>query len=782
MRQRPRDPLTRFADFWRDPEGVGRFEDYTEAIGVCAGCFEPGTSSLNAPRKHHYRGRRYSADRLSSSSSSRVSKLNRYQSSEDDTRSRRRSKNTSSSWLPGVLGASLFAGKEFHDSYSVRSGYVADDRASSFDESQSVSDRRSYTSRGVVRRSGRDSSIEYNSKRSRRTRSRSRSSSRSGHRSYVKEAAIGAAVGSAALAAAKSSRRNRSRSPHRRKDSTSSSSVIDVSRSSGPKSVGGFTSFFTASSENRTKKSTKKKRRGFFSFSGSSSSSLDNDLAFGTGFAKKPSKTLKKKNGKKTEDVDAALLGLSATATALAASSPHGRSRSTGQIMNSRDTRYLDGKYTSSANEDDEWVDAESSDQSPSSVSSAMAFGGSSAESGSDSSRSGFFSSFFGRKKSRSKKSNSSAGDAAVAAGAGALGAAALTAAARDRDRDSRVSSSAGSLQQVYPIPTSDPSRFDVTKVSSSSASDQPAFVRPGPIPLQQPQPVMPVSQSVYSTQGGLPGSIPAYSGPVPPIFANEFDQYGPQSPALRDAAWIPDDSSFVGHPMPRRSNSSPVFPAERSSMAGPKRRFTSKDQASVSWNLTKEQEEQENRANKRNSKPRDDFQPGAVQLIDREQEPIRREPLREEPRRRDLDRQDRRRVEQEEETHRSNSGKDKDTPSWVDPVTFGVVGAAAGAVATSALSRKHEEEAEQALRREERRNKRREERRLTGSDVTESPIVAAPEPPVSEPPAAIEDKYAAEEYQATNYKDKRDISSPAEVLGNPPFMTVMQTFMLPTK
>ena len=67
MQHRHKDPLTKFVDFWRDPEGVGRFEDYTETIGVCKYCFEPGTSSMNAPRRHNYRPRRHSADRYSTS-------------------------------------------------------------------------------------------------------------------------------------------------------------------------------------------------------------------------------------------------------------------------------------------------------------------------------------------------------------------------------------------------------------------------------------------------------------------------------------------------------------------------------------------------------------------------------------------------------------------------------------------------------------------------------------------------------------------------------------------
>ncbi|KAJ5730308.1 uncharacterized protein N7483_004816 [Penicillium malachiteum] len=633
MRHRPQGPVSKFADFWRDPEGVGRFEDYTETIGVCKYCFEPGTTSLDAPRKHHYHARRHSSDRYSSSSSSRVDKLSRYHSSEDESRRRKRSSrsNKSSSWLPGMLAGGLFAGKEFKDSYRVRSSTSQDDRVSYDTESVSVSDRRSYTSRGVVRRAGSTHEQYYSdSKHSRqnRSRSRSRSSSQSGRHSSLKEAALGAAVGgAAALAVAKSHQRSRSRSPsrvQRRKESSSSSSFLDVSRPT--KSGGGFTSFFLASSENRKKK--RSKRKGFFSFNSSSSSSLDADLAFGTGFLKKAKARKSKKEGKKKkeEDVDAALLGLSATATALAASSAS--RRTTGQILASRESRSRHSNYASSAYEDEEWIDDESESQTSDSVESALAFGGSSADSSSDSGRGGW--SFFGLNKKKSKKDKkkrSSATDAALAAGAGALGAAAITSIAHHRD--SRVSSSDGSLQQVYPVATGDPTRFDATHVSPSVVSaDQAPLVRPGPIPLQQPQPVTPVSQAVYTTQGGLPGSIPAYAtSEIPPIFQHDRDP----------------------RRIHQRSDSFPVFPTQEPSFSALKRRSTTKD---VSFALTDEQTMQQSR---RERKSRDQFDQ-AVQLIDVEEEQAKQEKARREYERREIERQE---LERRELERRENERRD---------------------------------------------------------------------------------------------------------------------------
>ncbi|KAJ5287044.1 hypothetical protein N7478_002730 [Penicillium angulare] len=785
---RPAGPMSKFADFWRDPEGVGRFEDYTESIGLCKYCFEPGTSSVDAPRQHHYHGRRHSADRYSSSSGSRVDKLSRYQPSEDESRRRKRSgrSNKSTSWLPGVLAGGLFAGKEFNDSYSVRSGRVADERVSSYDaETASMSDRKSYTSRGVVRRPRSPPHDHYqsDSKYSRRTRSRSRSSSRSGRHSFVKEAALGAAVGGAALAVAKSHQRSRSRSPargQRRKESSSSASFVDVSRPSS-KSVGGFTSFFTSSSDNRKKK--RSKRRGFFSFNSSSSSSLDADLAFGSGFSKKAKAKLSKKEGKKkkNEDVNAAILGLGATATALAASSPHGRSRSTGQILTARESRSRHSNYASSANEDEEWIDAESEDQSSQSVSSALAFGASSTDSGSDSSPGGWNFFGFNKKKKKSKKEKkSSAANAALAAGVGALGGAAIASVARDRD--SRVSSSTGSLQQVYPMATGDPARFDAIKMSPSVLSrDQTPLVRPGPIPLQQPQPVTPVSQAVYTTQGGLPGSIPAYSpADIPPIFANDRDLYRQQVQGSREPAWIPEDRR-EDFRKPRRRDSSPIFPVQESSISGPKRRSTTKDLASVSFALTDEQTRQQDR---RDRKSRDDFSEEPVKLVDREEEEARQEKSRREFERREYERREyerqeferqeaerqeaerreterqeqRRRERDEEERHRCEATKEKDT-YWKDAAEVVAAGALTGVAASTVLSSSKSDDATPSDRSTDRysksREKRRKEREQARQDM-ESSVIAK-----SDVPVPVEDDAPAVEHKEDRSRSSSRRASP---------------------
>ncbi|KAH1710455.1 hypothetical protein KXX24_003275 [Aspergillus fumigatus] len=706
FQQRQRGPLDKFIDFWRDPEGVGMFEEYTEAIGVCKYCFEPGTSSRDAPRKHHYRQRRSSGERYASGS--RVGKASRYTSSEDE--GRRRKKSSRNSWLlPGLLGGiaakALFNNKDFEDTYSVRSG-----RVMTVKDTESVSTaRRSQTSRGVYRRRSQsrdreshiiysDSKSQYEDKRH-RSRSRSHSSSRNRRHSALRDAAVGAAVGSGAIALAKSRDRSRSRSRSRsrfprkskgRKSSTSdSSSFLDISQPARKSVGGGIASFFTASSENRGKRRVKK-RRSIFSFNNSSSSSLDADLAFGTGFARKPArKSTKKSSKKKDRDVDAALLGLGAAATALAATS-HRRSRRAGEILVAKETRSRHSDYASSVTNDEGWEDLDSGDQSSSSVSSALAFGdtglfGSDESQSSDSGTSKWGWRWGSKKNKKKKRASSPQGrfPTGAALAAGALGTAAL---ASTQDRDSRLprqhaSSSSGSLQHVAPVPTNDPTLVDAVRVASLPHAE-PAFVRPGPIPLQQPQPMTPVSQAVYATQGA---SIPTYAP------RHRFNR---------------------PH---HRSDSSPVFhtePLEGVPAPGLKRRSTSKDQSSVQFDLTKEQADKERRMDRLEQLKRDAERASGVQLIDRDHEPTVRDDDRRSGRYEDRGYVDRRQDEPREDRYAMDSGKDKDSFSRVGAVAAGSIGAAAAATVLSGRSSVDESSETSQRRHEERRQQRRAERR----------------------------------------------------------------------
>ena len=673
--QRRRGPLGRFVDFWRDPEGVGMFEEYTETIGVCRYCFEPGTSPRDAPRKHHYHRRRRSWDRYSSSS--RVDKLGRYSSSDGEGRRRRKSKKTS--WIPGLLGGyaakSIFTNKDFDDTYSVKSGRVMSDG-----ESVSRLDRKSQTSCGVYKHSHRSRSADRKDRYDdRRVRSRSRSTSASRH-SALRDAALGAAVGGAAYAATKS--HHRSRSPKKGRRRRSSSSGSSSAGSSGPsrKSVaGGLTSFFTASSANR-KKRQGRKSKGIFSFNNSSSSSLDADLAFGSGRSRKPGKS--KGKHKSDHDIDATLLGLGATATALAASS-HSHGSRTGEIFADKDPRL----HSSAAGHDEGWEDVESGSQS---ANSDLAFGGSSADSsdgshGSASGKDGWGWGWGGGKKKKKPRSSDSHLPSGAASAAGTFGGAALASAYYKHSKHSSQDdvSRTGSLQHVVPVPTSDPSNFDAVRDSPAS---HPPLVRPGSIPLQQPQPVTPVSQAVYTTSGE-----PAYyTGPIGPsgvegVLAGFAEKY-------QESGRSEISSAIKRHH--RRSDSSPILPSESMQdvpTPGIKRRSTTKDSPSVQFDLTEEQAQKERRASRRERKR--ESRSDGPQLIDREWE---------------LESQDRRK----ERCRRSGEYDEEDDSHWVGAAAAGTIGAAAAAAALSSRSSKDDSSETSQRRHSERREQRRTERR----------------------------------------------------------------------
>jgi hypothetical protein len=164
MRHRELGPLDKFVDWWKDYEDVAKMEAYTEYIGVCAECFDPGTSPRDAPRKHHYHGRR-STERLRERRSrdslrkagGRVEKRDRYYASSDEEK-----KGGYAKWLAaGLAGAGLakaaklVGGRDrgFDDTYSIKSGRFRESRESLVDSKGRHSSR---TSHGVVRRRSSD--------------------------------------------------------------------------------------------------------------------------------------------------------------------------------------------------------------------------------------------------------------------------------------------------------------------------------------------------------------------------------------------------------------------------------------------------------------------------------------------------------------------------------------------------------------------------------------------------------------------------------------------------
>ncbi|KAM5487036.1 hypothetical protein MaudMau93_004755 [Microsporum audouinii] len=405
--KRHHGPLRKFVDFWRDPEGVALYEEYSEITGTCRYCFEPGTTSRDAPRKHRYR-RRPSNDSVGGRS--RVDKLSRYGSSEED--GHHKSSNRKS-WLAAGLAA--YVGKTLFDKRkNDRRDHSPSIRRTKSSSSSSVGGRgpASYGQTAISERSyppstigGRQRFDRYESKsdvskpsisghsRSKpeghQRRDRSSSSSSDGKSSHgMRSAAIAAgALGTAAAVSSMSHGRkekkvrgnSRSRSPRkfrRRYSSSSSSSMVDISRPPTKKGLASFSTFFTAPSEkSRTRRTSPRKRqRNFFGLGSTYSSSDDADLAFGSGFLK--SRAPKKGKGRKRdEDIDAKLIGLGATAAGLAATASIGNRRRQQGLIAVKDRKPNNRNQIAA---DDNW---ESVSDEFSSADSGLAYGGPSSRS-----------------------------------------------------------------------------------------------------------------------------------------------------------------------------------------------------------------------------------------------------------------------------------------------------------------------------------------------------------------------------------------------------------------
>lgn len=651
VQHRQRGPVDKLVDWWQDHEDVMKMEEYTEYIGVCRHCFDPREPPTMAPRKHHYHSHRRSGG---SHRNSRVDKESRYRySSSDDER-----QSKSHSWVAkGLAGYGIakvgkalwWQNQDFDDTHSAKSGRRhRSSRSSVSARSRSDSrDRRSVTSRGVVRHRSRsrDSRVSrgYTSDRKdykvvhRHSDSRSRSGDR---KSGLFSAAAGAALGASAAGAAKHHSRSRSNSPQeyswsnpnvtaaagfdtaprlgyvrkqqnedrpgsasifglgeKEHNRTSRHSVVSSSsrhddmrsqRSSKQNTGGVFGGIFSAGpSSTKRHKAHAKKKKGFFSFANSSSSSSDDGLTYGGSTLSRRSSTQSKRNSgrKKRRDSDeklnATLVGLGATAAALAVAQGRDKrhSKRKSEIMAGRESKGLNGarhssdrtrmpgSFVGSGSDSDEesWESASEDESDTSSVDSGLAFGEygprsrKSVESlRSDASGTNKWSWRWGSKKDK-RKSHENLKASAGLAGAGLAGAAAA---------DNRSSaSSVPTLQTVYPVATSDPTAFDAVRRSGSVTSHgQPLMTsRPESVPLQQPQPVMLVSNAVYTTQAAY-APTSTYTAPSgPPVFSGGVSSKPPPTtfPGLNDRP-EPEERP----PIHRRGNSSPTMSSTKHDLA----------------------------------------------------------------------------------------------------------------------------------------------------------------------------------------------------------------------
>ena len=396
----------------------------------------------------------------------------------------------------------------------------------------------------------RDGTIEK-----RRVHHRSRSGSRD-RKSGALYAASGAALGGAAIAGAsrhsrdhspqsafirRHTSRSRSRSSsdekrRRRSRRSPNGSYYDISRSNRPSSPQGiFGGFFSPSSSSKRRRSPrheqrrKQKKTGFFNFGNGSSSSSGSEMAFGEGFASRSSlgkvPSAKRKPSKKSSDdhLAATMLGIGATAAALSAAQRGNRISkrpSKPELVARRDARARQHAHPSHQHgpaEDEDWEDELPSDDA-SSISSGLAFGGDdrrlshrqSRESITSQSSAGGLGAWgwrWGGKKEKKKRRNSSPPPAypprpdssyAGPVAAGMAAGAALDAYGRPLPYESHATSTTSipqaPMQYVDPRPVSEtPSQSGSRHASMPGAFDSPIVARPGPAPIQQPQPITPV-------------------------------------------------------------------------------------------------------------------------------------------------------------------------------------------------------------------------------------------------------------------------------------------------
>ena len=704
-RHRKRGPFSALVDFFKDPQGVAQFEEYSQIIGVCRHCFAPGSSSRDAPRKHFY-GRRRSFDRYGSST--RVDKDSRYYSSENE--GRRKNKSWLATGLAGYglakIGESLFKEKDdLNDAYSVKTERFSPDGRDRRAQLRSRSKERAET--GIIgegklhRKEPRDaiSSGTKTTTYSKRRHSRTRSTSMDRETGLI-QAAIGAALGNSVIA---SSSRRQSRSPQ-------GTSVKSKHNSQVP------------SPERRYKTKKKKKSdRGFFSFGNGSSSSSSVDLAY-TGSQDKHRST-RRANGKSRDDrkAEAALLGLGAAATALALNDGRESHRRKGirELVRVKETKNHHGHGSAQAlrskkstgNLDDElWESAP--EEGYESMDSDLAYGApvrsdSRASLSSGSSGTNKWSWRWGGKPNRRasslrRKSSDNGGFPAVAGTVGTDLTGAATTSLDQRRGSAMDSTSSLPLQHVYPVPTSDPSRFEVGRESSITSSNRPVVSsRPEAVPLQHPRPIVPVSAAIYSSQTAYDHSYSAPTGPA--VFSQTpYHQY----PGTSDIRHSTHEATIPGS-FPRyeqhmddiasdfRIRRRDTFPARfgkdsiSSSLAPQHRTSTKDDSSAVRFDLTEEQEEKDRRERRRKRKQDKELREAE------EQEQTEKD----------------RRVSNKESGKKPCSkakpeeGHERFEKSWVGPAAGVVIGAVGAAAATD------KPKPEQT--REERRERRRREREL---------------------------------------------------------------------
>lgn len=693
-------PVSRFVDWWKDYEDVQKMEEYTEYIGVCKGCFDPRSSVLDAPRKHHYNRRRSSEYMRPSGGIEKQSRYSLHSKKSHSSLSsgderRKKTSGNAAGWVAAGLGGIglVKAGKavlgvgqnDFDDTYSIKSGRDRRSRISGHSRSRSR-DRKSYAygrseirhrSRSRDRMSQMSVGVTKDRKDYKITRRRSHSGSRASSSSRDGKSGFGTAIGAglagAALGAAlgkKRPNRSRSKSPkkatfvrHRRdssddelrrrksqqlrrkssRSSASGASVIDISNNQPLQGgfLGGFFSAPPPKLKRRTSASTshKKKKKGFFTFGNGSASSSDSEMAFGTGYVKRKRRSSPKRRNSE-ERLKATLAGLGATAAAIAAAkAARAGKHPGGEVVavkhNGHRRKSSDRPRPASRYGDDEWEDLPDDDTSDSASDGGLVYGdydwrkGKSQESlasnGSGTNKWGWRWGF-GKKKRRSSENlydNIASTSLVGPVAAGTAGAITGAAIGTQLGRHDSESSSVHTLQTVYPVASAnDPTTFDARRTSSFQTPQPLITSGPGPISLQQPQPIQQVPGAIYSTQAPSQASFVAPVGP--PVFSQNPGSAPYQTQyQSQDVIAQPPLQQITYPGPPRRANSSPIRTsswkrdaaiAGLAATAGAAALAASKssdrpssDVSNVRFNLTKEQADKEARERRKEQDRQDE-------------------------------------------------------------------------------------------------------------------------------------------------------------------------------
>lgn len=690
QRHRHQGPFGALVDFVKDPDGVAQFEEYSEIIGVCRGCFEPGSSPRDAPRRHRFYKRR---SKEGFGSSTRVDKQYRYSSSDDESR-RKNGVNWIGAGLAGYglgkVGETLFNRKnDFDDSSDVKSGRLSPRRRlSPSRRSYDQTLRRRNSSREDLRRRDSNDALSYRKRNNSGSYAASAGSAMSKHRpsaSGLESQDQFTKTSQSANIRPEPSVTVASVSAEQRKHQNASPPILR--RSSRNEEV-------VHADDGRKKRDRRKGRRkdkGFFSFLSPSSNSSASSLELSS-HPERSSRGRRKGSSdriKNNHEAEAALLGLGAATAALALH--NGRPNKGGRASAHRDSKRR--KTTLSASSADTWESASELDLSH--VDSDLAFGSDSSNESQESlvsvspviapRRDALRDEEFGRRASFSNVTLPTHNATSISSDPTE---ASMT--SRHRyDTPPETVDGPTPLQMVYPMPTSDPGRFDVQREDSVASGKPPTTIsRPSPVPIQQPQPIVPVSSNFYSSQ--VPGDKMFNGAEEPNRMSKSSDPVSlhkvtsepsaSRYEASRDGTRRDDD--FQPRNLKRRDTSpARLVEDEVSKSMLPSQAGSRKDGSStVRFAMTKEQEDQDRTERRR--RRREERDSGE----------------RREARRKSSD--DRVVKEHDVSDLTAKTSKEGSNISWIAP-------AAGAAVAAAAMSAKSDKEET----REERRDRRRRER-----------------------------------------------------------------------